>query len=333
MIIQTQNLRGSVLKPTKAKKEMAKAKNKTSSNGKEKAAKLPKQEPEKEVSLTVMKTYKMYIGGQFPRTESGRYFKLNNPQGQLIANVCQASRKDFRNAVVAARKAFPGWAGRTAYNRSQIIYRMAEMLEGRKGQFVEELIQLGYSPKEAEQEVRVSIDRLVYYAGWADKYQQIFSSVNPVASSHFNFSVLEPMGVVAVLAPQKAGLLGLISTVIPAITGGNTVIVLASETNPISAVSFAEVLQTSDLPGGVINILTGYSDELRSQFASHMDVNAVISCEHSPENLQEIEKLATHNLKRVFTYHPENWLDEENQNPYLIADLQETKTTWHPIGR
>ena len=280
-----------------------------------------------------MKTYKMYIGGQFPRTESGRYFKLQNAEGKLIANICQGSRKDFRNAVVAARKAFSGWAGRTAYNRGQILYRMAEMLEGRKGQFEEELMQLGYSSKDASQEVRASIDRLVYYAGWSDKYQQIFSSVNPVASSHFNFSVLEPMGVIAAFAPENQGLLGLVSLIAPVICGGNSIIILASKSNPISAVSFAEVLQTSDLPGGVVNILTGDRDELASHFSSHKDVNAMIYCGPKGKELAEIQAQSTHNLKRVIQYDYSDWMAEDCQSPYFIADFQETKTTWHPIGK
>ena len=226
--------------------------------------------------VKVLKTYKLYIGGKFPRTESGRYYKLDDAKGSTIANICLSSRKDFRNAVVEARKAFQGWSARTHFNRSQVIYRMAEMVEGRKAQFVEELIQLGLSKSKAEQEVDQSIDRIVYYAGWCDKYQQLFSTVNPVASSHFNFSVLEPMGVIAAFAPEDSPLLGLLSVILPAIVGGNAVIVLAAEQYPTVAITLAEVLATSDLPGGVINILTGQRNELFEHMSTHMDVNAFV---------------------------------------------------------
>ena len=229
--------------------------------------------------LEVLKTYKIYIGGQFPRTESGRYYIPINAEGKKLANVCLSSRKDFRNAVVAARGAVSGWSGRAAFNRGQILYRMAEMLEGRKAQFIEELIQQDASKAKAEKEVNIAIDRLIYYAGWCDKFQQIFSSVNPVASSHFNFSVPEPTGVVSIIAPQNDSLLGLISVIAPIIAGGNTCVILASETKPLCSVTFAEVLNSSDLPGGVVNILTGKPGELASCFADHMDVNATIYCE------------------------------------------------------
>src|SRR5689334_8894803 len=199
--------------------------------------------------LEVLKTYKIYIGGQFPRTESGRYYIPVNAAGKKLANVCLCSRKDFRDAVVSARGAVSGWSGRAAFNRSQILYRMAEMLEGRKVQFIDELVQQDASKADAEKEVNLAIDRLIYYAGWCDKYQQLFSSVNPVASSHFNFSVPEPMGVVSVIAPQDTSLLGLVSTIAPVMAGGNTCVVLASETRPLCAVSFAEVINSSDVPG------------------------------------------------------------------------------------
>ncbi len=198
--------------------------------------------------LDINKTYKLYIGGKFPRTESGRYYAVNNSKGNLIANMCLASRKDFRNAVVIARKAQPSWAGMTALNKGQVLYRIAEMLEGRREQFIAELISQGESAKSAKVEVDASIDRLVYYAGWSDKYQQFFSTVNPVSSSHFNFSNLEPVGVVSIIASESKGLLGLISMIAPAIVGGNTVIVLASETKPLTSISFAEVLNSSDVP-------------------------------------------------------------------------------------
>lgn len=280
--------------------------------------------------LNVLKTYKIYIGGQFPRTESGRYYALQNKKGDTIANVCLSSRKDLRNAVVAARAAITGWSGKTAFNRSQILYRIAEMLEGRKTQFIEELVLQGITVKAAEAEVIQSIDRLVYYAGWCDKYSALFSSVNPVASSHFNFSVPEPTGVVSVIAPEDSALLGLVSVIAPIICGGNTCVVLASNTLPLCAVTFAEVLATSDLPGGVVNIITGTSNELHSHFSSHMDVNAVIYCRKNKEEEKLISENASLNVKRSFNWN-KDWTKPENQNPYLILDLQEIKTTWHPV--
>ncbi|MCG2618190.1 aldehyde dehydrogenase family protein [Terrimonas sp. NA20] len=281
--------------------------------------------------LEVLKTYKIYIGGQFPRTESGRYYIPTNYSGQKLANVCLSSRKDFRNAVVAARAAFGGWAGRAAFNRSQILYRMAEMLEGRKGQFIEELTQQDATREEAENEVNLSVDRLIYYAGWCDKFQQLFSSVNPVASSHFNFSVPEPTGVVSVIAPQQSGLIGLVSVIAPVIAGGNTCVVLASETKPLCAVTFSEVLNTSDLPGGVVNILTGKPSELASWFVDHMDVNATIYCESNSDTQQMIREKSALNLKRVFFYDQTDWISDAGQSPYFIFDTQEIKTTWHPV--
>jgi len=280
--------------------------------------------------LNVLKTYKIYIGGQFPRTESGRYYELLNKKSETVANVCLSSRKDFRNAVVAARSAFGGWSGRAAFNRSQILYRIAEMLEGRKSQFVDELILQGISKAAAEKEVLQSIDRLVYYAGWCDKYSALFSSVNPVATSHFNFSVPEPTGVVSVIAPENSGLLGLVSVVAPIICGGNTCVILASNSLPLCAVTFAEVLATSDLPGGVVNILTGTSKELHSHFSSHMDVNAIVYCRENKEEAKVIAENSSLNVKRSFTWN-KDWNKEDTQDPYLILDLQEIKTTWHPI--
>lgn len=280
--------------------------------------------------IPVLKTYKLYIGGQFPRTESGRYYELKDKKKKLLANMCLSSRKDFRNAVVAARGAFAGWSGRSAFNRSQIIYRIAEMLEGRKAQLIDELVQQGSTPVQAKNEVVASIDRLIYYAGWCDKYTQIFSSVNPVASSHFNFSVPEPTGVVSVIAPEETSLLGLVSVITPVIAGGNTCVVLASETKPLCAITFAEILATSDLPGGVVNILTGTSAELHSHFSNHMDVNAIIYCRKNKDEIKAIGENASLNVKRTF-YWNKDWTKAENQNPYLILDLQETKTTWHPI--
>ena len=283
--------------------------------------------------VAVEKTYKIYIGGKFPRTESGRYFALENSEGRVIANVCRGSRKDFRNAVVAARGAVPGWSSASAYLRGQILYRIAEMLEGRHEQFVAELVLQGHSKRQAGTEVNQAIDRLIYYAGWSDKYQQVFSAVNPVSSSHFNFSVLEPTGVVAMMVPEDSGLLGLVSNVAPAIVGGNTCVVLASESTPLSAISFAEVLHASDVPGGVVNILTGYRQELREHFATHMDVNAVVYCDGDEQVAKEIQTGAADNVKRVIARVNRDWSSDDAQNPYLIKDTQEIKTTWHPIGK
>jgi acyl-CoA reductase-like NAD-dependent aldehyde dehydrogenase len=281
--------------------------------------------------LEVLKTYKIYIGGQFPRTESGRYYVPVNSKGSKLANICLSSRKDFRNAVTAARAAFSGWSTRSAFNRGQILYRMAEMLEGRKPQFIEELMQQDATKSKAEKEVNLAIDRLIYYAGWCDKFQQLFSSVNPVASSHFNFSVPEPMGVVSIISPQSGSLLGMVSVIAPVIAGGNTCVVLASETKPLCAVTFAEVLNTSDLPGGVVNILTGKVAELATWFTDHMDVNATIYCETDAATKKMMREKSAMNLKRIFFYDKLNWTTIEGESPYLIMDTQEIKTTWHPI--
>ncbi len=280
--------------------------------------------------IEVLKTYKIFIGGQFPRTESGRYYPLLDKNKKNIANMCLSSRKDYRNAVVAARGAVGGWSGKSAFNRSQILYRLAEMLEGRKEQFINELIQQGSAKTSAQKEVELSIDRIVYYAGWCDKYQQILSSVNPVASSHFNFSVPEPMGVIAVVADETTSLIGLVSVIIPVIAGGNTCIALASETKPLCAITLAECLATSDLPGGVVNILTGTSAELHSHFSSHMDVNAIVYCRDNATERKTIDENSSLNVKRSY-YWNKNWGAESEQNPYYITDLQEIKTTWHPI--
>ena len=275
--------------------------------------------------MEILKTYKIYIGGAFPRTESGRYYPIHNHKGEVLANICLSSRKDVRNAVVAARKAQGSWAEKTANNRGQILYRMAEMLDGRKAQFTEELIKQGANKSNAEKEVQAATDCLIYYAGWADKYQQIASSVNPVSSSHFNFSALEPMGVIGVIAPQSSSLLGLVTMTIPAICGGNTVVVAASEQLPLCAITFAEVVHSSDVPGGVVNILTGKTSELAPALAAHMDVNALIA-----EPLGELQKpialSCVENLKRHYTY--QKPIDQGLQ---FITDLQEVKTTWHPI--
>lgn len=283
-----------------------------------------------EMRLEVLKTYKIYIGGQFPRTESGRYYTPLNVDGKPLANMCLCSRKDVKNAVVAARKAWASWTERPGFNRGQILYRIAEMLEGRRTQFVEELQLQGLDEKSALEEVKLSIDRLVYYAGWCDKYQALFSSVNPVASSHFNFSALESMGVVGVIAPENTSLLGLVSVIAPIIAGGNTVVILASESKPLCAVTFAEVVHSSDVPGGVVNILTGKTSELADQFGSHMDINAVCLARTEENRLAQIQSLGAETVKRIHAW-SHNWNESDAQNPYLIQDFQEVKTTWHPI--
>jgi acyl-CoA reductase-like NAD-dependent aldehyde dehydrogenase len=275
--------------------------------------------------LDVLKTYKIYIGGQFPRTESGRYYSLKGKNDTPLANVCLSSRKDFRNAVVAARGAFAGWSSRPGFNRGQILYRIAELLEGRKEQFVNELVLQGSVQKTALSEVTASIDRLVHYAGWCDKYQALFSSVNPVASSHFNFSVPEAMGVIAIIAPEESSLIGIVSSIAPVIAGGNTCVVLASEAKPLCAVTLAEIIHASDVPGGVVNILTGTTTELHGHFASHMDVNAVIYSGKDKAQIKNIKELASLNVKRVFVH------TKQEQGPYPILQTQELKTTWHPI--
>jgi acyl-CoA reductase-like NAD-dependent aldehyde dehydrogenase len=280
--------------------------------------------------LEVLKTYKIYIGGQFPRTESGRYYSPLDKTGKSLGNICLSSRKDVRNAVVAARKAFGGWSERAAMNRGQILYRIAEMLEGRSEQFVTELIQQGSTKAQAENEINVSIDRIVYYAGWCDKYQAILSSVNPVASSHFNFSVLEPTGVVGIIPTQESSLIGLISLLMPVICGGNTAVIIASENLPLCAVTFAEVLNSSDLPGGVVNILTGMNSELNDTISTHMDVNAIVYGGNDSEALKKIQENAMLNVKRIFNYE-KDWIKSESQDLYIFAVTQEVKTTWHPI--
>ena len=280
--------------------------------------------------IEVLKTYKIYIGGSFPRTESGRYYPLIVNK-KTVANMCLSSVKDFRNAVVAARGAQGGWSHKTAYNRCQILYRIAEVLEGRKAQFVAELELQGIAKAKAEKEVDLSIDRLIYYAGWCDKYTQLYSTVNPVSGSFFNFSVPEPTGVVSVYAPQQSGLLGLVTQIASIISGGNTCVILASEQLALCAVTFAEVLATSDVPGGVVNILTGNQAELLTQFAAHKDVNAILYCGKDADMIAKIQDLAIENLKRVVIREDSDYFDDKHESPYLIYDFQETKTTWHPI--
>ncbi len=283
--------------------------------------------------LPVMKTYKIFIGGKFPRTESGRYYQPKGNDGKPLANICRSSRKDVRDAVVAARGAVGGWAGRSAFNRGQILYRIGEMLEGRSAQFVHELMLHGATQQQAQSEVALSIDRWLHYAGWCDKYLALFSSVNPTNSSHFNFSVQEPTGVVGIMSPDTTGLLGLVSMIAPVITGGNTCIVIASESRPLPAVTFTEVLATSDLPGGVVNLLTGYRSELLKPLVAHMDINAVVVADATKEERTLLDAEATCNLKRVVYPKVNDWSSAEAQSPYFILDTQEVKTTWHPIER
>lgn len=283
--------------------------------------------------LEVLKTYKIYVGGKFSRSESERTYKVEDLKGNHIANACRCTRKDVRDAVVAARSAFAVWSGRSAYNRGQILYRIAEMLEGRKNQFVNELELLGMKKKNARNEVALSIDRLIYYAGWTDKISQVFGTVNPVASSHFNFSMPEPTGVVGILGPDESPLLSIISLIAPVIASGNTCVAMASTINPLSAVSFGEVLHASDVPGGVVNILTGYRDEIVENLTSHMDVNAIFNAVDNPEVRKQIDENASISVKRVKHYAQSDWSDEKHETPYLILHFMETKTTWHPVGK
>jgi acyl-CoA reductase-like NAD-dependent aldehyde dehydrogenase len=285
--------------------------------------------------LDVHKTYKLYIGGSFVRSESGRSLPARAADGKLLENVCHGSRKDFREAVVAARKAAEGWAKKTAYLRGQILYRAAEMLQYRASELVQEISRSTQAGTEAaEREVTLAIDRLVYFAGWTDKYSQIFGSVNPVASSHFDFTTPEPTGVVVVVAPDEPVLLPLISLVAPVILSGNAAVVLASDKYPLPAVAFTEILATSDLPGGVVNLLTGKRAELASHVAGHMDVNAIIDGVGEPELATRLQGGSALNLKR-YAQHvltPEEWFNSKAEDPYWILDTIEFKTAWHPIG-
>ncbi|MGZ4637868.1 MAG: aldehyde dehydrogenase family protein [Actinomycetes bacterium] len=283
--------------------------------------------------LAVRKTYKLYIGGKFPRSESGRSYEVTDSKGTFLANAAMGSRKDARDAVVAARKAFPGWSAATAYNRGQVLYRVAELLEGRRAQFVDEVAAgEGLSARKAEAVVDEAIDRWVWYAGWSDKVAAVHGSSNPVAGPYFDFSVPEPTGVVAVLAPQNSSLLGLVSVIAPAIVTGNTVVVLASEHAPLPAVSLSEVLATSDVPGGVVNVLTGRTAEVAPWLASHMDVNA-IDLSGAPDQAVELEIASADNLKRVVR--PDAARDADwTATPGLgrLLAYLETKTVWHPVG-
>ncbi|MFC9227924.1 aldehyde dehydrogenase family protein [Streptomyces decoyicus] len=281
--------------------------------------------------LSVLKTYKLYVGGKFPRSESGRVYEVTDSKGTWLANAPLASRKDARDAVVAARKAFGGWSGATAYNRGQILYRVAEMLEGRRDQFTAEVAAAeGLSKAKAAAQVDAAIDRWVWYAGWSDKVAQIAGGANPVAGPYFNLSSPEPTGVVAVLAPQESSFLGLVSVIAPAVVTGNTVVVAAAEDSPLPALSLAEVLATSDLPGGVVNILSGRTAELGAPLAAHQDVNALDLAGADEELATELEKAAADNLKRVLRPAAVNWTADPGTGRLL--GFLETKTVWHPMG-
>jgi acyl-CoA reductase-like NAD-dependent aldehyde dehydrogenase len=279
--------------------------------------------------LSVRKTYKLYVGGAFPRSESGRSYTVNDAKGNFLANASRASRKDVRDAVVAARKAQSGWAARTPYNRGQILYRVAEMLEGRRDQFTDELRAAGLTKTAAGTEVDAAVDRWVWYAGWADKFAQVTGSANPVSGPFFNFSTPEPTGVVGIIAPDGP-LLGLVSVLAPVIVTGNTGVLVASETSPLPAITLGEVLATSDVPGGVVNILTGHRAELAPWLASHMDVNALDLTGVAGDLATECEEAAAENLKRVLRPERNDWTDAPGT--HRMTTFLETKTVWHPVG-
>jgi acyl-CoA reductase-like NAD-dependent aldehyde dehydrogenase len=285
--------------------------------------------------IDVRKTYKLYLGGAFPRSESGRTYVVSDAKGRFVANAAAASRKDARDAVQAARKAFGGWAGKTPYNRGQVLYRVAEVLEGRRGQFVEEVqAGEGVTKRAAEAAVDAAVDRLVWYAGWADKLAQVVGGTNPVAAPYFNFSLPEPTGVVAVIAPQQSSLLGLVSVLAPVVVTGNTCVVATSTERPVPAITLSEVLATSDVPGGVVNILTGSLGDTAPTLASHMDVNAIdlTGLAGDPATATELEVAAAENLKRVrrAPAAEPDW----TQDPGIdrMTAFLETKTVWHPVG-
>jgi acyl-CoA reductase-like NAD-dependent aldehyde dehydrogenase len=280
--------------------------------------------------LTVRKTYKLFIGGDFPRSESGRSYPVLDRDGDVVARAARATRKDLREAVRAARSVIAEWAGATAYNRGQVLYRVAELMEGRRVQFEDE-VGRGGSKRPAE-EVAAAIDRWVWYAGWSDKVHHILGSVNPVAAPYFNFTIPEPTGVVGIVAPQEPPLLALVSRLAPAVVSGNTAVVLASERWPLPAITLSEVLATSDVPGGVVNVLTGITAELVPWLAGHMDVNAIDLTGLAAHLRPEVEQLAAENVKRVVRAEEDDWFSEGAQSPYAVTALMEMKTVWHPMG-
>jgi acyl-CoA reductase-like NAD-dependent aldehyde dehydrogenase len=282
--------------------------------------------------LEVRKTYKLYIGGAFPRSESGRSYPVHDHTGGFLANAAHASRKDARDAVVAARKAFPGWSSRTGYNRGQVLYRVAEVLEGRRAQLAEEVHRCeGGSARQAGATVDLTVDRLVWYAGWADKIGQVVGGANPVAGPYFNFSLPDPTGVVAVTAPQDSSLLGLVSLLAPVVVTGNTAVVVTSHRRPLPAITLAEVLATSDVPGGVVNLLTGPTAEIAPWLASHLDINAIdLTGVTDPDLARTLEERAADNLKRVIRPVTTDWGAEPGID--RMTTFLETKTVWHPTG-
>ncbi len=284
--------------------------------------------------LPITKTPKVYVGGAFIRSESARTFALKDAAGHFYANIPQCTRKDLRNAVEAAAKAGPGWAKRTPYNRGQIIYRLAEMIEARKADMADALAVGGASKSAAAKEITATIDRLIYYAGWADKYEQVLGNVNPVASPHFNFTVTEPMGIVGILAPEEAPLLALVSLIAPVTTSGNTDVALASTAQPYPAIVLGEMLATSDLPGGVVNLLTGYRKEMVPTFATHTHLRAIAGVANADER-KALKLGAAESVKRVKltkAEEPVDWFSDKAQSLYELRDTLEFKTTWHPIG-
>jgi acyl-CoA reductase-like NAD-dependent aldehyde dehydrogenase len=280
--------------------------------------------------VPVRRTAKLYVGGEFPRSESGRSYEVRSHDGRSLGWAARASRKDLRDAVRAARAAQPGWAGKTAYNRGQILYRVAELMEGRRAQFESELGDAGAS--DPARGVSAAIDRWVWYAGWADKIGQVLGGTNPVAGPYFNFTIPEPTGVVGIVAPADQSLLGLVSRLAPAVVSGNTAVVLASESSPLPAVSLGEVLATSDVPGGVVNLLTGFTAELVPWLAGHMDVNAIDVTGVPDELRRQVDELAAENVKRVHRGPDTDPFSPEAQSPYEITALMEFKTVWHPMG-
>jgi acyl-CoA reductase-like NAD-dependent aldehyde dehydrogenase len=296
--------------------------------------------PEPASRIDVRKTYKLYVGGAFPRSESGRSYLVRGADGAALANACRASRKDLRDAVRVARAAFPGWAGRTAMNRGQVLYRVAELMEGRRDQFAAEVAQAeGVREARARELVARSIDRWVWYAGWADKIAQVLGSSNPVAAPYFNFTVPEATGVVGVVAPETSSLLGLVSRLAPALVSGNAAVVLASEGRPLPAVTLTEVLATSDVPGGVVNLLTGLRRELVPVLAAHVDVDALDAWGVPDPMRRDVELAAADSVKRVarrplaVSESRFDWTDDRaTERPEWIAAFLEMKTVWHPIG-
>lgn len=284
------------------------------------------------MSLKITKTPKCYVGGAFIRSESGRVFELKDAGGTFYANVPRCTKKDLRNAVEAAAKAGAGWARRTPYNRAQILYRLAEMLEARSAEMAEAIMLAGTSKADAAKEVAASVERIVHFAGWADKYEQVLGSVNPVASPHFNFTLTEPVGIVGVLAPEEAPLLGLLTLVLPVITAGNAVIALASRQAPYPSILLGEMLATSDLPGGVVNLLTGDRKDMLITFATHEHLRA-ISAVATGEEAATLQRGAAESVKRVKIHDPKtDWFSDKHESPYAIRDFTEAKTVWHPVG-